>query len=898
MPTPDVRVRLSAEGTAEVVAALRKVQAEGKKSSQASGRSFLGFNSVLGGTTRLLAGLGAAVGVGTFVNLIRTGAQAADEIGKLGQKIGASVENLSALRLGAKQADVDLAQLRVGFTFLNRRITELAKGAPDAQAMFRELGLSAKDFRGKDAVQSFELVSQRMAKLGDGARKTAIAVGIFGRSGAQLIPLMNDLAEEGLANLIERARDLGVLFDEEMAASIEKLNDDMKILKLQAQGLGAQFASGMAPTMSQSLQILSGEISKTTELWKNMGAAVGWITKVIVAGLATATDAVSVLGQELVFRTLSIIKLNVRLLKGEVAEAIEDFLAKDVLIEDFLARVKERLSIAFDIPEPGTPNAPDSARMRRWAAGAALGLPMVPAPTYKPAAGPEEDPVELARKQTEATKTIRDAEFAYLKAQLKVRQDAEKRSYEEGASSLRQHYEQRRKFVRAEADAEVAALLERKPLLELQDDQIKAQAEAKAIDIQVNRIRLEQEGQIASLNSEETKAMRALGAKALEIERELLEARGRRHEAAMLAIDEEMKMADLIFKNQGVPDDKRIRLLEQLRASRTAGADFEASQTSAEAAMTDLGLARRRIQSQMESGLITQMDGERQLLELDQARLPVLQQAAEALVTAALATGNPENIQQAREFALSVEEIGMAAEGAALSWTQFRDALEQSGIQALSDMFATGIREGQKFKDVMAEMAMSVVQSIRRIASEILATRIIRLLSSLIPGGAGGGKVGQGKEVIGGLATGAAGGLLRGAHFSSGGFLRGPGTGTSDSLVALTEAGRPVRLSNGEFVVRAASVQQPGALDFLRDFNRWSMATLRSAQPRTAPLGFAEGGIVGAAAAGSTQASDGRLTIGLDEGLVLKALESPRGRKILVEVVGRNRRTFQRVIEG
>lgn len=81
--------------------------------------------------------------------------------------------------------------------------------------------------------------------------------------------------------------------------------------------------------------------------------------------------------------------------------------------------------------------------------------------------------------------------------------------------------------------------------------------------------------------------------------------------------------------------------------------------------------------------------------------------------------------------------------------------------------------------------------------------------------------------------------ILAGANFSGGGTnayaeggrIRGPGTGTSDSILA--------RVSNNEFVTRAAVVRQPGALQFLEAFNRHGMAALESLHPA-----FADGGLV------------------------------------------------------
>lgn len=868
MATPDVRVRLSAEGVAEVVAALKKVQAEGEKTGKAGRRSFLDLNSVLGGTVNLLAGLGVAVGVGSFVGFIRKSAEAADQVGKLGQKVGASVENLSALNLAAATADVGTEQLATGLVFLNRKIAELADGSPEAQAAFRQLGLSIRDFKGKDAVQSFELVSQRMAQLGDGARKTKTAVEIFGRSGAQLIPLMNDLAEEGLAPLIERARELGVLLSDDMVAAAQRLNDDFKLLSLQAQGLGVQFATGLAPSVSQALQIMSGDLSQTKDAWKSFGEGVGAVVKFVVAVVSSAFDVVGTLLAEEIIAIDAVVRALARTIKGDFRGALSALrLGAETDVEEtekLLDRLKGRFELGFTPPEPAKPR-----EVRET---------------------PESDPVELARRQAEAARSVRDAELAFLKAQLKARGDAERRSFEEGTSSLRKYFDERRRIITEEADAEVASLLARKALLSTETDQVKAQAEAKAIDVQVNKTRLEQESAIAALTFEETEALRDMGRKALAIERQILEAKGKRHEAAMLEINEEIEQADLLFRKQGLADEERIARIERLRATLTAGADFEEAQNRARAAMADLDLERERIEARVRAGQITQMDGEQQILALERERIGVLEEVARALLAAAEATGDPEKIREARELAAAVEEIGVSAEHADNTLTRLRDALEQAGLRALTDFFAEGITEAKSFGDAVKQMARSVIESIRRIAAEMLAAQIFKGLIGLFGGG---GQVG-GKSAGGGKAEGGVVGKAPARRFSSGGFLRGPGTGTSDNLVALTEGGQPVRLSDGEFVVRAAAVREPGALEFLESFNRWSMAALKPIAP-TAPR-FAQGGLIeGGATTRERPSRDGRLTIGLEEGLVLRALDSPEGERLIVRTIGKNPRAIRQL---
>ncbi|PZP64179.1 MAG: DNA-binding protein [Pseudoxanthomonas spadix] len=90
--------------------------------------------------------------------------------------------------------------------------------------------------------------------------------------------------------------------------------------------------------------------------------------------------------------------------------------------------------------------------------------------------------------------------------------------------------------------------------------------------------------------------------------------------------------------------------------------------------------------------------------------------------------------------------------------------------------------------------------------------------------------------------------LLSGANFSASGYagggqIRGAGTPTSDSI--------PIWASDQEFMVRAASATQPGAVDFLNDFNQRGMVALHDWA-----RGFADGGQITAMAEPNANISD------------------------------------------
>jgi hypothetical protein len=121
--------------------------------------------------------------------------------------------------------------------------------------------------------------------------------------------------------------------------------------------------------------------------------------------------------------------------------------------------------------------------------------------------------------------------------------------------------------------------------------------------------------------------------------------------------------------------------------------------------------------------------------------------------------------------------------------------------------------------------------------------------------------------------------------FSTGGLVRGGGTGTSDSI--------PARLSNWEFVIKSSVVRKPGMLQHLRDLNEGGAPIMRRGTAH-----FAEGGLVDfgdAPVNGRARSGGFEAKLGLEDGLVLKELKRDPSAldRILVERLGSNPRRFK-----
>lgn len=201
--------------------------------SQVSGRLEQSFGAI----TRVFGGLTAAVAAVGFGRMISNTINAADELSKLSQKTGVAVERLSELGYAAKLSDVTTEGLATGLRQLAKSIDEGAKG-------FERIGVATRNsdgtLRGTDDVLLD--VAESFSTLADGAAKSALAQELFGRSGADLIPLLN-AGRAGLAAYADEARRAGVVISGETARAAEEFNDNMTRLRANLEGLATVFSA-------------------------------------------------------------------------------------------------------------------------------------------------------------------------------------------------------------------------------------------------------------------------------------------------------------------------------------------------------------------------------------------------------------------------------------------------------------------------------------------------------------------------------------------------------------------------------------------------------------------------------------------------------------------------------
>ncbi len=255
-----------------------------------------------------------------LAGFVKHGAEVADQMGKMAQSAGVPVEAMSKLAYAASFSEISTEELGASMTKLSKNMKEATLGGNDQAAVFKALGISVKDSSGhlKTVDVMMAELSNKFAGMQDGTAKSALAMEVFGKSGANMIPLLNGGAE-GLKRLGEEAAASGNVITEQAAASAEVFNDSLTRMEKSSEGLAIQLAAQLTPAMGAISTSFSDGVTTAGAL-QTAVKALAFVFKVVV-------EVASDVALTLKFIAMSVIALfqaQGHAMKGEFDKAGED----------------------------------------------------------------------------------------------------------------------------------------------------------------------------------------------------------------------------------------------------------------------------------------------------------------------------------------------------------------------------------------------------------------------------------------------------------------------------------------------------------------------------------------------------------------------------------------------
>jgi hypothetical protein len=242
-------------------ASMRKMQ-----SDVAGLRSGLSMLTAISGA-QLFASIasGASQAVRSLVSMGAAEAEVVDATNKMASRLGMTYGEMAGLAHAGALVDVSMETIGAAATKADVAFVKAANGSKTATAAFSAIGLSVEQLNGMSAAERFDAIAQAISQLPTEAQKSAAAVALFGKSGAQLLPIFENGAA-GIAAARAEAERFGLTLTGAQANDIDGMGDSFDRAKQAVSGVIQQVVAYLAPA-------IKNVVTQFSDLVGSMGGA-------------------------------------------------------------------------------------------------------------------------------------------------------------------------------------------------------------------------------------------------------------------------------------------------------------------------------------------------------------------------------------------------------------------------------------------------------------------------------------------------------------------------------------------------------------------------------------------------------------------------------------------------
>lgn len=245
-----------------------------------------GAKSALGKMKNDLMAIGAGVGVvGIGAKLAKEAIHWDVAVKKLSGITGATAKETSELLAVANYMGVAMEDSAGAFAKFSKNVGAAKEKMEVARAegklstdIFSKLGYTLEDIQGKNTVEVFKMIQERLRGMKDGAEKTRVEMELFGRTGYQMHAMLNMSAEQ-MDKVAERAKAMGLIIDDETAAKSAKLNRELKDLENTGKRLAVSIGHELVPVFNDYAKGVLDVAKEFESMTAEQKEAIGGIVK-------------------------------------------------------------------------------------------------------------------------------------------------------------------------------------------------------------------------------------------------------------------------------------------------------------------------------------------------------------------------------------------------------------------------------------------------------------------------------------------------------------------------------------------------------------------------------------------------------------------------------------------
>lgn len=211
------------------------------------------------GADLVTAAFDAAKAVVAFgANAAIAAGRAAERFEQLSQRTGIAVDALQGLQVAMARQGLEAGALAQGFRTLSGHMVGMAQNSARSIELFRAMGISAETV-GKGTGVLLGAIADKFASMADGAEKSRLAIELFGRSGLQLIPILNQ-GSAGLEQAMQKAEEFGLILTKTQQSDLTTFDDAMDDLDSAMKGFTTQVGAAFAPSLTALIHAMTDAV--------------------------------------------------------------------------------------------------------------------------------------------------------------------------------------------------------------------------------------------------------------------------------------------------------------------------------------------------------------------------------------------------------------------------------------------------------------------------------------------------------------------------------------------------------------------------------------------------------------------------------------------------------------
>ena len=308
------------------------------------------FNESIGGISKAFSMIGQAVMLGfigeKIFDLAKKTAEYAHEMELTSQKVGMNIQALQGWGFAASLAGGSIESITLGMRKFSKEIVNAKEGQDESTSAFRRLGISIEELKSLKMEDLMLRVADSFSKHSDGAEKSALAVQLFGRSGLNLIPILNQ-GRDGIEQLMQKAKELGVIMSEDDIKAAAGFKEQLELLEAGTGALKRRIGMDLLPALTGLVTAFQDSMKTGGQLNDLMKLLPEGI-KLVAYTVSYASEGFQMLGRRLgAFAAITdaVLHGNLAGAKAIVNEFNKDYAEIKKGAEDFRASLSKPLKI-------------------------------------------------------------------------------------------------------------------------------------------------------------------------------------------------------------------------------------------------------------------------------------------------------------------------------------------------------------------------------------------------------------------------------------------------------------------------------------------------------------------------------------------------------------------------